>query len=661
MIKKSVNILLSLTIFSLFILSSSAPAFDTFTNKIKAIQSDESISYNCFNKNFDIYDLPEYVAKDIFLNSIFYQKNGFSNKKDAQKYSNSNYQKILKKDMKSGIESLKDSICSPWPMHGHDKLHTGKSPYKTEDNFGSILWKSETQGWAASSPAIDDTDTIYIGSWYFYAVSQNGTLKWSYNILHDSEGGVIESCCPVINNNVIYIGTQSGDSNFLYAFHSNGTINWKYYEGGMNNIVASPVIGDNDIIYYTSGGGYPPMGYITALYTNGTLNWRYETGHVIYSSPAIGLDGTIYCGSHDGNVYALNPNNGTLKWKYDTGSWVHGSPTIGDDGTVYIGSDNGYLYAFYPNNGTIKWNINIGAIYGSLALDDDGTIYTGVWEKTFYAINPNGTIKWSFDTGDGKVWGSSPALSADDTLYFGTCDLEWEGGIELIALYTNGTVKWRKELDTVFSSPAIGKDGTVYIGSTLGLYAFSKEPIKADANGPYYGLIDEPVQFSGNAYNGVEPYTWHWNFGDGNESDIQNPMHMYITADIYDVTLTVIDFEGNSSNDTTTATIAEEYTPISLDISKPQPGIYLMDQKVLPFITPIILGRITIEVEASQIEFGIDRVELFIDGTFKANLTDAPYSWTWSDRVFLRHTITVIAYDNSGQNVSKVSTVWKFF
>ncbi len=50
-------------------------------------------------------------------------------------------------------------------------------------------------------------------------------------------------------------------------------------------------------------------------------------------SPVINTDGTVYVGSEDTYLYALN-NDGTLKWKYQTGrSIVIASPAIGADGT----------------------------------------------------------------------------------------------------------------------------------------------------------------------------------------------------------------------------------------------------------------------------------------------------------------------------------------
>ena len=362
---------------------------------------------------------------------------------------------------------------SPWPMHGHDICHTGRSPYGIADNPGIEIFRFRVQDKADCSPVIDNDGTIYIGSTEFYAVYPNGTLKWKYDVPYR-----IFSSAPAIDENgIVYVGTIWAMPNYLYAFYTtNGTLKWRYAAG--DDITSSPAIGDDGTIYFGEWDGH-----IHAVYPNGTRKWRYKTGDVVTSSPAIGEDGTVYCGSHDDYVYALYPNNGTVKWKFKTGSWVHGSPTIGDDGTVYIGSDDGYLYALYPNNGTMKWQCQIGATWASPALDEEGTLYIGVWDKKFYAIYPNGTIKWSFYIGD-RVWGSSAAISADGTIYFGTSDISGSApwALDIIALNSDGTEKWRHFIETSFSSPAIGEDGTVYIGSWGGLRAFGNfDPNAPDA------------------------------------------------------------------------------------------------------------------------------------------------------------------------------------
>lgn len=69
-----------------------------------------------------------------------------------------------------------------------------------------------------------------------------------------------------------------------------------------------------------------------------------------------------------------------------------------------------------------------------------------------------GSKKWEFVTGHGVS--SSPAIGSDGTIYVGCNDRK------LYAINPDGTKKWEFETgDYVISSPAIGSDGTIYVGS----------------------------------------------------------------------------------------------------------------------------------------------------------------------------------------------------
>jgi outer membrane protein assembly factor BamB len=73
------------------------------------------------------------------------------------------------------------------------------------------------------------------------------------------------------------------------------------------------------------------------------------------------------------------------------------------------------------------------------------------------SANP-GKLKWSFTTGSYVV--SSPSIGSDGTIYVGSNDNN------LYAIYPNGTLKWNLKTGLyIYSSPTIGSDGTIFVGS----------------------------------------------------------------------------------------------------------------------------------------------------------------------------------------------------
>ena len=456
------------------------------------------------------------------------------------------YQKLTRSD-----DGLMDSA---WPMKCHDNRHTGRSPYSTADNPYDVVWRFKEDRKLEVTPAINSDGTIYIGDTWgdLNAINPDGTRKWKYTL----GGQIIGSSPAIAEDGTIYIG--SWDSK-LYAINPDGTLKWRT---GVNGIVfSSPAIAEDGTIYI---GTMLSGNRIQAINPDGTKKWHYTTGDVITSDPAIGDDGTIYIGSQDYYLYAMNPN-GTLKWKYKTGHHIRGPPSIAEDGTIYVGSVDKYLHAVNPD-GTMRWKHYVGdEIATNPSIAEDGTIY-GCGKK-IWAINPNGTRKWTFNMGnDVRVDASSPAISADGTIYFGTNKGEMDGG-HFIALNPDGTERFRKKIANLWveSSPSIGNDGTVYIGSSSSeggdsygyLYAFNRAALSATVDGPHYGLINVPIEFTGDGYGGYKPYTFHWDFGDGYTSNEQNPTHTYTSPDNYTVTLTVTDNTSNTSMDSTFAWIQD--------------------------------------------------------------------------------------------------------
>lgn len=399
---------------------------------------------------------------------------------------------------------------SSWPMYCHDVRHTGQSPYSTEKVTAFEKARFYASDFVESGPSIASDGTIYFGNGGdLYAIDSNFNLKWKY----ETSGLLWGGSHPTIDENgTIYIGNYHGD---FYAINPNGTLKWKY-KAGMS-ICCSSAIDEDGTIYF---GDFD--GDINALHPNGTLKWKYRTGDAVLSCPAIGHDGTIYCGSHDYNLYALYPENGTVKWKFKTGHWVRVSPCIGDDGTIYFVSLDGWLRAVDPN-GTLKWDVKVGA-GTSPTIGHDGTIYAGYY--TLHAIHPNGTIKWNFRPGDYQVIeGGTPCHSIDGTIYFGTRKIELGGG-RIWAVSNNGTLKWNKKISRYFidSPPAIGENGTVYIGST-GWWGYLHEFGPVESNNPpnppiitgdSFGFQDRNCIHKFNVYDpDNNPVSFYIDWGDG--------------------------------------------------------------------------------------------------------------------------------------------------
>lgn len=192
----------------------------------------------------------------------------------------------------------------------------------------------------------------------------------------------------------------------------------------------------------------------------GELRWTFATGGTVNSSPALGAGGTLYVGSDDGRLYALDGATGAQKWAFLTGGPISFSPAVGTDGTVYFRSSDENFYALDGLSGARKWVFPTGFpgnATTSPALGADGTVFVGS-ESNFYALDgATGVQKWA------QPWarsGLSPAVGADGTVYVSS-----DGKLHALNAAT-GATKWSSSLGLgghSDSSPALGADGTVYL------------------------------------------------------------------------------------------------------------------------------------------------------------------------------------------------------
>ena len=370
------------------------------------------------------------------------------------------------------------------------------------------LWIFETDaGIDFGAPALSqDEGTVYFGTSYqrsltedygLYALnSTTGALVWKYHT-----GDSIVSSVPVVDSQgSIYFVVDNRPSfsttvlDELIKVDSMGSFIWSFdlnpsHATFIGKGSSSPAIGPDGTVYAAGDALY-------ALSPDRTLKWSAGSSSELFrSSPIVASSGTVYLGYYNFDLTAFDPTDGGIEWSVPDIPYEYnfGSPAIGQDGTIYLGTDQSKIHAVNPE-GDIDWTYDTSStgytcnIRSSPAVGPDGTIYFGTSQGSssprFYALNQDGTLKWYFAPDDlpntlpienGDFY-SSPALAEDGTVYVGH---------ELGRVYAldpvDGSVKWKYDTYEAFTgaSPALKSDGTLFIGRLYGnFYA-----IKTDGGG----------------------------------------------------------------------------------------------------------------------------------------------------------------------------------
>ena len=188
------------------------------------------------------------------------------------------------------------------------------------------------------------------------------------------------------------------------------------------------------------------------------------SGLPMFTSPAVGPDGTIYQIDPNGAINALAPD-GSKKWSSDkvlgqkqsqipTGSLNYdlgSSPAVAADGTIYAGSENGGIYKFKPSDGSNTQVFSEGKYQGgSVVIGPDNSLYVGDIRGTVYAVGPTGAKRYGTSIrslcqqkdGTNQFIQSTPALDKQGNLYIGYGCLATGliGGVA--ALGPDGAVLW---------------------------------------------------------------------------------------------------------------------------------------------------------------------------------------------------------------------------
>jgi outer membrane protein assembly factor BamB len=149
--------------------------------------------------------------------------------------------------------------------------------------------------------------------------------------------------------------------------------------------------------------------------------WTFEAGAAIDSSAAV-VGGTVFVGSHTGELVALSLENGAVYWKYRaSGEIGESSPFYnGQESLVYIGDLSGVLHAINARDGRGAWTFKTGSEIKSSPVVVGNRVLIGSYDQHLYCLNAKtGALLWKFKT-SGPVH-ATPAV-VNGIAYIAGCD-----------------------------------------------------------------------------------------------------------------------------------------------------------------------------------------------------------------------------------------------
>ncbi len=321
---------------------------------------------------------------------------------------------------------------------------------------GALLWEFDTGlDRSVTSPTVGPDGTLYVGSHdhNVYALdSKTGGKKWAF-----STGERVTSTPAVGTDGTVYAGSWDWK---VYALDgATGAEKWELKTDGQ--IMSSPVIAEDGTLYVSGGGTLYALNGAT-----GERIWATQQDSMLSGSPTLSAGGRLVyaglCYHPNRGLYALKAKTGEREWWLPTEHDESSTPAVGPDGTVYFGSGDDRVYALDGATGEMKWEFITGRDACSPSIGPDGTVYVWSWDYRLYAIDgATGEGLGEFRTRvDGRVWGET-AIGADGTVYLG-CERIFALDESLQPLWEFG------DGDNALCSPTIGLDGTIYAGSTRG-------------------------------------------------------------------------------------------------------------------------------------------------------------------------------------------------
>ncbi len=254
--------------------------------------------------------------------------------------------------------------------------------YAVDAQTGQVRWKFATGNVVHSSPAVVD-GTVFVGSWdtFLYAIdAASGREKWRFKTGEDevnfNQVGIQSS--PAVVDGVVYFGCRDGH---LYALDAaSGQEKWRF-RTKPSWINTSPAI-EGGLAYV----GNPIPGIFRAVdLATGQERFHFDAKFLIFSSPALTVDGMAYFGALNGKLYALDARTGAPAWEFQTEAGRENAlGMIGPDGRLSptaFGSSGFFEESYCAGERLFR----LGAILSSPSVAN-GVVYFGSTDGNVYAL-----------------------------------------------------------------------------------------------------------------------------------------------------------------------------------------------------------------------------------------------------------------------------------
>lgn len=397
--------------------------------------------------------------------------------------------------------------------------------------------------------SVEPTRVIDGVTWDFFQWADNGstnpvrivvlsaptTLQWNYKAsVPELTASANGPYTPHINTSQYFAGSASGGLP-PYAWL------WDFGDGSTSTL-------QNPSHTYTSAGVFNVSLQVSDSNNPKTVTTVYTTATVAGLLPPIASFTAIPSNVLTGQTVSFN---GTSSHAQETGATIVSYQWNFGDGSTGTGATATHVYS------TVGVMNVVLTVTDSLGLTDTETVPVNVsppptWSLTVLPAT-GGSTSWTGTRTYQSGQASDPVAVTRNINYLFT---RW--------LFDGNDAGTANPLTVVAQT-----SGTSH---TLQPEFTPAPTLTAEAGGPYSAHITTPtIQFAGSASGGVPPIrTWAWTFGDGAVSALQNPTHQYASAGTYNVTLQVIDTDGNTASDSTTVTISN-YNPPTAVISNVTP------------------------------------------------------------------------------------------